>query len=330
MKLPHRRQFLHLAAGAAALPALPHIARAQAYPSRPIRLVVPFPPGGAFDLVARPWAEKMRSLLGTVIIENIGGGGASIGSAAVARAQPDGYTLLNGGTLTHVNEVLIKARPLYDPVKDIDPISSIAAVVLGIVVHPAVPAQDLKELAAYAKKNPDKVHFGHNGVGTVNHLTYEMFRDQAGLPNLVQVPYRGAAPALVDLIAGQVALSVVGVTGQTLEMHRTGKIRMLSLTSPTRLAGAPDIPTVSEQGFPGLTTAGSIGIAAPARTQKAIIEQIAQATRTALSDKAYQQRLIESGFEVSSDTTPEKFRQSLEKNIAFWKPIVDKLGIKVD
>ena len=194
-----RRKFLGLCAGAAALPAMPRIARAQAYPSRQIRLVAPFPPGGAYDLIARPWAEKMKSLLGTVVVENIGGGGASIGSAAVARAQPDGYTLLTAGTLTHINEALIKARPLYDPVKDIDPISGIAAVVLGIVVHPSVPARDLKELAAYARTNPDKVHFAHNGVGTVNHLTYEMFRDQANLPNLVQVPYRGAGPVLVDL-----------------------------------------------------------------------------------------------------------------------------------
>src|SRR5215471_10621132 len=330
MKLPHRRRLLHLAAGAAALQTMSRIAWAEAYPSKQIRLMVPFPPGGAFDLVARPWAEKVKSLLGTVVIENIGGGGASIGSAAVARAQPDGYTLLTAGTLTHVNEALVKARPLYDPVKDIDPISSIAVVVLGIAVHPSVPAQDLKELAAYARKNPDKVHFAHNGVGTTNHLTYEMFRDQAELPNLVQVPYRGAGPALVDLIAGQVTLSVVAVTGQTLEMHRTGKIRMLSLTNPTRLAGAPDIPTVAEQGFPGVTNVSSIGVAAPAKTPKAISEQIAQATRTVLADKAYQQKLIESGFEVSVDTTPEKFRQSLERDIAFWKPIVDKLGIKVD
>jgi tripartite-type tricarboxylate transporter receptor subunit TctC len=325
-----RREFLDLFAGAAALSAMPRMARAQAYPSRQIRLVAPFPPGGAYDLIARPWSEKMKSLLGTVVVENIGGGGASIGSAAVARAQPDGYTLLTAGTLTHINEALIKARPLYDPVKDIDPISGIAAVVLGIVVHPSVPARDLKELAAYAKSNPDKVHFAHNGAGTVNHLTYEMFRDQADLPNLVQVPYRGAGPVLVDLIGGQVTLSVVGVTGQTLEMHRTGKIRMLALTNPTRLAGAPDIPTAAEQGFPGVTNVGTIGIAAPAKTPKAIIEQIAQATRTALADKAYQQRLMESGFEVSSDTTPEKFRQSLEKDIAFWAPIVEKLGIKVD
>jgi tripartite-type tricarboxylate transporter receptor subunit TctC len=286
MRPPHRRQFLNLAPGVAALPAMScAAAQGQAYPLKQIRLVVPFPPGGAFDLVARPWAEKMKSLLGIVVIENIGGGGASIGSATVARAQPDGYTLLTAGTLTHVNEALVKAKPLYDPVKDIDPVSSVAVVVLGIAVHPSVPAQDLKQLAAYAKKNADKVHFAHNGVGTTNHLTYEMFRDQAELPNLVQVPYRGAGPALVDLIAGQVTLSVVGVTGQTLEMHRTGKIRMLSLTNPTRLAGAPDIPTVAEQGFPGLTNVSSIGIAAPAKTPRAIIEQIAQATRTALSTR---------------------------------------------
>src|SRR5262245_18599484 len=330
MQLPPRRPLLPLSIGAAALPAMLLMARAQAYPSRQIRLIAPFPPGGAYDLIARPWSEKMKSLLGTVVVEIIGGGGASIGSAAVARAQPDGYTLLTAGTLTHVNEALIKARPLYDPVKDLDPISGIAAVVLGIVVHPSVPVQDLKELAAYARRSPDKIHFAHNGLGTTNHLTYEMFRDQADLPNLVQVPYRGAGPVLIDLIAGQVTLSIVGVTGQTLGMHRTGKIRMLALTNPTRLAGAPDIPTAAEQGFPGITNVASIGIAAPGKTPKQIIQQIGEATHMALSDKAYQQKLSELGFEVSSDTTPEEFRQSLERDVAFWKPIVDKLGIRVD
>src|SRR5262245_58246473 len=164
-----RREFLRLCVGTAALPTLPRMARAQTYPSRQIRLVAPFPPGGAYDLIARPWSERMKSLLGTVVVENIGGGGASVGSAAVARAQPDGYTLLTAGTLTHVNEALIKARPLYDPVKDLDPIAGIAAVVLGVVVHPSVPVRDLKELAAYAKTYPDKVQFAHHGLGTSNH-----------------------------------------------------------------------------------------------------------------------------------------------------------------
>src|SRR5207302_5279748 len=132
MKFP-RRQFLHLAAGAATLPVVSRIARAQAYPTRPIRLVIPFPPGGAYDAVGRPWADKMKPLLGTVVVENIGGAGGSLGAAAVARAQPDGYTILLGGTLTHINEVLLKSRPLYDPVKDLDPIASVAANVLGMV-----------------------------------------------------------------------------------------------------------------------------------------------------------------------------------------------------
>ena len=237
MTIPSRR-FLRLAMGAAALPAMPRIARAQAYHSRQIRLIAPFPPGGAYDAIARPWAEKMKSLLGTVVVENIGGGGASIGSAAVAHPQPDGYTLLTAGTLTHVNEALIKARPLYDPVKDIDPISGIAAVVLGVVVHPSVPAQDLKELAAYARKNPNKVHFANNGVGTTNHLTYEMLRDQADLPNLVQVPYRGAGPVLVDLIAGQVTLSIVG-NRSSVSSSQAMRRRAATSSSATGAAARP-------------------------------------------------------------------------------------------
>src|SRR5712691_11744946 len=175
MKLP-RRQFLHLAAGAAALPPVSSIARAQAYPARPIRLVVPFPPGGAFDFIGRPWADKMKSLLGTIVVENIGGGGSSLGAANVVRANPDGYTLLLGGTQTHVNEALLKSRPLYDPVKDLDPIAGVAANVLCIAVHPTVPAQTLKELIAYAKANPGKLSYGHSGTGSIQHLTGELSR----------------------------------------------------------------------------------------------------------------------------------------------------------
>src|SRR5216684_167658 len=175
MKLP-RRRFLHLAAGSAALPAVSGIAWAQAYPTRPIRLVVPFPPGGAYDAVERPWADKMKPLLGTVVVENIGGASGSLGAAAVARAQPDGYTILLGGTLPHVNEALLKSRPLYDPVKDLDPIASVAVNFLCIAVHPAVPAQSLKELVAYAKANPGKLSYGHAGVGSIQHLTGELFK----------------------------------------------------------------------------------------------------------------------------------------------------------
>jgi tripartite-type tricarboxylate transporter receptor subunit TctC len=175
MKLP-RRTFLYLAAGAAALPTISRMAWAQAYPTRPVRLVIPFPPGGAFDFVGRPWADKMKPLLGTVVIENIGGGGSSLGAAAVARARPDGYTILLGGTQTHINEALLKSRPLYDPVKDLAPIAGVAANVLCIAVHPAVPAQTLKEFIAYAKANPGKLSYGHSGVGSIQHLAGELFK----------------------------------------------------------------------------------------------------------------------------------------------------------
>ena len=188
MKIP-RRTFLHLAAGAAALPVVSRIALAQTYPSRPIRLVIPFPPGGAFDAVGRPWADKIKPLLGTVVIENIGGGGASLGAAAVARAKPDGYTILLGGTQTHLNKSLLKSRPLYDPIKDLDPIAGIAANVLCIAVHPSMPVKTLTELIAYAKANPGKLSYGHSGAGSIQHLAGELFKSLAGTPDIVHVPY---------------------------------------------------------------------------------------------------------------------------------------------
>src|SRR5215204_3594118 len=271
MKLP-RRQFLYLAAGAAALPTVARIARAQAYPTRPIRLVVPFPPGGAFDFVGRPWADKMKPLVGTVVIENIGGGGSSLGAAAVARARADGYTILLGGTQTHVNEALLKSRPLYDPVKDLDPIGSVAAYFLGIAVHPSVPVQTLKEFIAYAKANPGKLSYGHAGVGTIQHLTGELFKSVTQTPEIVQVPYRGTGPAIADLVSGQVPVGIVGVTGQVLEFHRSGKMRVLAVTSPKRLSAAPDLPTAPELGFPDLTVTGSIGLLAPAGTPAGSID----------------------------------------------------------
>src|SRR4030081_2158428 len=232
MEFPDRRRFLHLAAGSAVLPIGPRIARAQAYPTKPIRLVVPFPPGGAFDFVGRPWADKMKPLLGTVVIENIGGGGSSLGAAAVVRARPDGYTILLGGTQTHVNEALLKSRPLYDAVKDLDAIAGIAANALCIAVHPAVPAQNLKEFIAYAKANPGKLSYGHSGVGSIQHLTGELFKSLAGTPEIVDVPYRGTGPLITDLVSGQVPMGTPGVTGQVLEFHRTGKMRGLAVTHP--------------------------------------------------------------------------------------------------
>jgi len=203
MKLS-RRQFFDGLIGTVAVALLPRIAAAQSYPSRPIRLVVPFPPGGAFDAVGRPLAERLKSSLGTLVIENIGGGGSSLGAAAVARARPDGYTILLGGTQTHVNEALLKSKPLYDPVKDLDPIAGVAANVLCIAVHPTVPAQTLKELIGYAKANPGKLSYGHSGAGSIQHLAGELFKSLAGTPDIVHVPYRGTGPVIADVVSGLV------------------------------------------------------------------------------------------------------------------------------
>ena len=329
MRLP-RRRFLHLAAGAAALSAVSRISRGQAFPTRPIRLVIPFPPGGAFDAVGRPWAEKMKPLLGTVVVENIGGGGASIGAAAVARAQPDGYTILLGGTLPHVNEALLKSRPLYDPIRDLDPIAGIAANVLCIAVHPSVPVRTLEELIVYAKANPGKLSYGHAGVGSIQHLTGELFKSLAGTPGIVDVPYRGTGPLVTDLVGGQVPMGTPGVTGQVLEFHRSGKLRILAVTSPTRLIAAPELPTAVELGFPGMIVRGSIGLFAPAGTPIGIINQIAQATRTAVAEPAFQRMLIDAGIEPTLDSDPEKFRRSLAADVALWTPVVKALGIKID
>jgi len=329
MKLP-RRRFLHLAASAIALPAASRIAQAQAYPTRPIRLVIPFPPGGAFDAVGRPLADKMRSLLGTVVIENIGGGGGSVGAAAVAHSRPDGYTLLLGGTLPHVNEALLKSQPLYDPVKDLDPIAAVAANVLCIAVHPSVPVQTLAELIAYAKANPGKLAYGHAGVGSIQHLTGELFKSLAGIPDIVPVPYRGTGPLITDLLGGQIPMGTPGVTGQLLEYHRSGKLRVLAVTSPTRLIAAPELPTVAELGFAGLTVRGSIGLVAPAGTPIGIIEQIAQAARTAIAEPAFQRMLVDAGIEPTLDSNPEKFRRSLAADVALWTPVVKALAVKID
>ena len=329
MKLP-RRKFLQLTAGVASLPAMPRTAWAQAYPTRPIRLVVPFPPGGAFDFVGRPWADKMKPLVGTVVVENIGGGGSSLGAAAVARARPDGYTILLGGTQTHVNEALLKSRPLYDAVKDLDPIAGVAANALCIALHPAVPAQNLKELIAYAKANPGKLSYGHSGVSSIQHLAGELFKSLAGTLDIVQVPYRGTGPLITDLVSGQIPIGTPGVTGQVIQLHRSGKMRVLAVTSPARLNAAPELPTAAELGFADMTIMGSIGLLAPTGTPTGIIEQIAQATRTIVAESAFRRMLIDAGIEPTLDSSPEKFRQSLAADVALWTPVVKALELKID
>jgi tripartite-type tricarboxylate transporter receptor subunit TctC len=300
------------------------------FPDRPIRLVVPFPPGGGYDAVGRPWAEKVKPSLGTIVVENMGGGGSSLGAATVARSRPDGYTILLGGSSTHITEALLKTRPLYDPLKDLEPISNIAISPFGLAINPSVPARTLQELIGYAKANPGKLSYGHAGVGSLNHLTGEMFKSLAGLPDLMHVPYRGSGPATTDTISGQVKMVTPAVTGALLEYHRTGKLRILAVTGTIRLIVAPEIPTAVEAGLPGMVSQQSIGLFAPAKTSRAIIEQISQSSRAALAERKYQEMLTESGFEPDLDSTPEKFRQLIVDDLDRWRPLVKAIGVKLD
>jgi tripartite-type tricarboxylate transporter receptor subunit TctC len=318
-------------AGALARLSAPRVLLAQSkYPDRPIRLVIPFPPGGAFDAVGRPWAEKMKPLLGTVVVENQGGGGSSLGAAAVARARPDGYTILLGGSSTHVTEAILKKRPLYDPLKDLQPISNLVVAAFALAINPAVPARTLKEFIGYAKANPGKLSYGHAGVGSLNHLTGELLKSLTGTPDIVQVPYRGSGPATADAISGQVTMVIPGVTGQLLELHRTGKLRILAVTGPARLIAAPEIPTAVEAGFPAMISQQLIGLLAPAGTPQAIIGQISQATRAVIGDRPYQQLLIGAGFEPDTDSDPDKFRRFIEEDLARWAPLVKAIGLQLD
>ena len=328
--LMSRRSVVRTAAASAALLAASRVGHAQSYPSRPIRLVVPFPPGGAFDAVGRPWAERIQPLLGTIVIENIGGGGSSLGAAAVVRAPADGYTILLGGTQTHVNEALIKAKPLYDPLKDLEPITGVAAYHLAIALHPSVPARSIAELVAHAKSGAAKLSYGHAGVGSIQHLTGELFKTVTAASDIVQVPYRGTGPAIADLISGHIPIAILGINGQLLELHQSGKIRILAVTAPSRLTAAPDLPTVTESGFKAMTVTGTIGLFAPAGTPKAAIERIGSATRNALAEPQFKKLLIDGGFEPASEFSPDALARTMAGDLALWTPVVKAIGMKVE
>jgi tripartite-type tricarboxylate transporter receptor subunit TctC len=327
----HRRRFLRLTAGAAALPASSRIAAAQAaYPTRPIRLVLPFPPGGVFDIVGRPWADKVKTSLGTVIVENQPGAGGSVAAQSVAHAQPDGYTIFLGSSSIHLAEMVLREHPLIDPMKDLATISMVAVTAFAIAVHPAVPVQNLMQFVAYVKANPGKLSYGSSGAGTLNHLSGEMLKSSTGIMDLPHVPYRGAGPALADVMGGQIPMIIPAMTGQVLEFHRTGKLRLLAITNPTRLTIAPEIPTAVEAGVPALVVQQVLGLFAPAGIPQPINAQIAEANRAAMADKAYRQSLIDAAVIPAADWTPEKFNQFMAEEVTRWTPLVKAIGVRLD
>ena len=329
MKIP-RRDFLHLAAAAIALPAASRAARADSFPTRPIRLVLPFPPGGVFDIIGRPWADKVKANLNTVIVENMPGAGGSVAAAAVAHAAPDGYTIFLGSSSIYLAEMVLREHPLIDPMKELTPISMVALTCFAIAVNPAVPAQNLQELIDYVKANPGKLSYGSAGAGTLNHLSGELLKSLAGIADLPHVPYRGAGPALADVIAGQIPIIIPAMTNQVLEFHRTGKLRLLAITNPARLPIAPEIPTAVEAGVPKLVTQQVLGLFAPGGTPQPIVAQIAEANRVAMADQAYQQSLVDAAVIPVTDWTPEKFHQFMDEEVVRWTPLVKAIGVRLD
>jgi tripartite-type tricarboxylate transporter receptor subunit TctC len=326
----HRRKLLQSAAGAAALPFVPRGARALDYPNRPIKLVLPFPPGGVFDIVGRPWADKVKTSLGTVIVENLPGAGGSVAAAAVAHARPDGYTILLGASSLHLTDMILRKQPLIVPMKELATVSMLAMTAFAIDVHPSLPVHNLTELVAFVKANPGKVSYGSPGAGTLAHLSGELFKSLNGITDLPHVPYRGAGPALADLIGGQVPMIVSAMTSQVLEFHRAGKLRLLATTNPTRFTIAPEIPTAEEAGVPGLVAQQALGLFAPASTPQPIVAQIAAANRVALADSAYRQSLIEAAVEPLPNWTPDRFNRFMDEDVKRWTPLVRKLGITID
>jgi tripartite-type tricarboxylate transporter receptor subunit TctC len=329
MKL-RRRQFLHLASGAAALPAVSRMARAQAYPSRPITMVVPFAAGGGVDATGRVIAERMRASLGrTVIIENVTGANGSIGVGRVARAAGDGYTLCLGGWSTYVSNGAIYALP-YDLLKDFEPIVLVATLPLLIVAKKAFPANDLKGLVAWLKDNPDKASAGTSGAGSTQHVAAIYFQNKTDTRFGI-VPYRGGAPSLQDLVAGQIDL-IFSPTADSVALVRGGGIRAYAVAAKTRLAAAPDIPTVDQAGLPDFYFSNWYALWAPKGTPKTIVDKLNQSVVDALAEPNVRARLSDLGEEIfpREQQTPEALAAFHKAEIEKWWPIIKAAGIKAD
>lgn len=324
----HRRQLLKYGLATVSAAALP--APALAYPDKNIRLIVPFSAGGATDVAARLWAEKMKNGLGTVVVENKGGGGGAIGTAEVARSQPDGHTMVFGNTSTQVLIPALLEKPPYDPMKDFQAVYMVCLSPTCIVVHESVPAKTLSELIAYAKANPTKLSYGSAGTGTMTNLSGELFKKLIGVPGITHIPYKGAAPGIADLASGHIPMMTPNLGGPLLDFHRIGKVRILAIASKTRIKAAPDIPTAIEAGLPDMVAANFNGLFAPAGTPKAVLDKITGLTRTAMADEAVQKTLIASGFEPVVDSGPEAAQQMVADESARWKPIMKETGFKIE
>ena len=324
-KLPNRRQIIGMAAAAMSLPAL---AQTTSFPQKPVRIVVPYTTGGSNDVIARLLAQQLQETWGQpVVVENKPGAAGNIGSSDIAKSAPDGHSLL----LTNINIVsmnpgLIVNMP-FDPQKDFAPISLLGTTALALVVHPSVAANNVRELIDLARKEPGRLNYASSGNGSPQHMSAEMFKAMTKT-SLTHIPYRGAAPAVNDLLAGQVQVTV-GVVNQLIPHIRAGKLKALGVTSRKRLSQMPDVPTLDEAGVPGYESEIWLGLAAPAGTPPAIIEQINQAVRKAMATADVVSKLQSQGIDVLV-SSPDQMRQRGLEDLKRWGDIIRTAGIKVD
>jgi tripartite-type tricarboxylate transporter receptor subunit TctC len=323
MKLP-RRTFLHLAAGAAALPTLPHIARAQAYPTKPVRWIVGFAAGGGNDITARLMGQWLTERLGQpFIIENRPGASTNIAAEAVVSASPDGYTLFLANLSNAINATLYE-KLHFDFIRDITPVAGIMRQPNVMVVNPSVPAKTVPEFIAYAKANPGRVNMGSPGIGSAGHLAGELFKMMTGV-SLVHVPYRGNGPALTDLLGGQVEV-IFASAPSSIEYIRAGKLRALAVATATRSEALPDIPTVAEF-LPGYEASSWYGIGTPKKTPAEIVEKLNEEVNAGLADSKMKARLAGLGG-IAIAGSPTDFGKLIADETEKWAKVIRAANIK--
>lgn len=310
------------------LVALTQPARAQEqYPERAIRLVIPFAPGGQTDIMGRRYGAKLTPLLGQQVIpDNRSGGGGTIGSAEVARAKPDGYTLMVATSSSHAINPTAMPKIPYDAIKDFSPVAVLGTVPMSIVVHPSLPAKDLRQFVALAKARPGQLSYGSTGIGGINHLGGELLKMQAGGLDIVHVPYKSSGLSLQDLIGGHIPI-VISTLSAALNQHREKRVRILAVANDTRSRAAPEIPTAVESGVPGMIAYTFNVILGPAGTPKPVIDRLYKTTASIMADDAFIKDLVGLGIEPITDSNPQHAAEFIKREIARWAPVV-KVALK--
>jgi len=301
---------------------------AQSYPAKPIKLVAPSTPGDAPDVIARLVADKLSTALGQqVVVENRPGAGGVVGSDYVAKAAPDGYTLIMGNAGSHGINAAVYAKLPYDIQRDFAPVSQVAVAPNVMVINPSLPASTVAEFIAYAKANPGKLSYASGGNGSSAHMSMELFKSMSGI-DIQHVPYKGSSPALTDVVSGQVA-AFIGNMPPTVPLIKAGKLRALAVTTKSRSALMPELPTIAEAGLPGYETVAWFGVLAPAGTPPEIVHRLsAEIARIAKSPEVGE-KLVAMGAEPVG-STPEEFKAVIDRDIAKWKPLAQKVNIKID